>query len=266
MLRIVLSLLLLLLHALPAAAHDLWLVPDKGVTVGKPVLVRANSGMDFPLSEHAPDVAAFPRRVLFLSDGSAGMLEAAGKDDKSGLLRFTPEKAGIYVAAVETKARILKLSAENFNAYLVSDGMPHVYQLRAKERILDQDAIERYSKSPKVLVRVGDGPGDPCKVVGLPLEIVPLRDPFRLKPGDTLGVRVLFQGKPLPDAHLGWDHPGDGEEPTGTVRTDARGEALIPLSRPGLFTIRLTHMTRPKAKDYEWESFWTTLTWRLPGE
>ncbi len=264
--RLLAAWLLLAGAATPARAHDLWLVPDTSPQVGQPFTVRASSGMDFPKSEHAPDVAAFPRRLLVLPDGGAGTLEAAGKDDTSGLLRFTPARPGVYALAVETKPRIIKLSAQDFNAYLVSDGMPHVYQLRAKERTLDRDAVERYSKSPKALVRVGDGPGDPCRVLGLPLEIVPLRDPFTIKSGETLGVRVLFQGKPLADANLGWDHPGDGEPPSGTVRTNEKGEALIPVARTGLMTIRLTHMTRPKSPDHEWESFWTTLTFRIPGE
>jgi uncharacterized GH25 family protein len=249
----------------PVRAHDLWLVPDATYTLGKPALIRASSGMDFPKSIHAPDVAAYPRRLLVLPDGDKSTLEPAGTEGDAGLLRFTPSKPGLYLAAVETKPRIIKLSAEDFNAYLVSDGLPHIYHLRSKERTLDQPAVERYSKSPKVLLRVGNGPGDPLQVLGLPLEIVPLRDPFALKPGDTLGVRVLFQGKPLADANLGWDHPADGEPPSGTVRTNARGEALIPIAHTGLMTIRLTHMTRPKVKDYEWESFWTTLTFRVPG-
>jgi hypothetical protein len=67
----------------------------------------------------------------------------------------------------------------------------------------------------------------------------------------------------LVDTNLGWAHPGDGESARGTVRTDEKGEALIPIAKPGLMTIRLTHMTRPKTTDYEWESFWTTLTWRV---
>jgi hypothetical protein len=29
-------------------------------------------------------------------------------------------------------------------------------------------------------------------------------------------------------------------------------------------TVRLTHMIRPKAETYEWESFWTTLTFVVP--
>ena len=57
--------------------------------------------------------------------------------------------------------------------------------------------------------------------------------------------------------------PEDGAAPP-PKRTDAKGEALVPIARGGLMTLRLTHMTRPKAADYEWESFWATLTFRAP--
>jgi hypothetical protein len=247
-----------------ARAHDLWLVPAEAAAVGRPAVVRANSGSDFPDSEHAPDPAAFLRRIVVRPDGTAGALEAAGREDRSGLLRFEPDRPGVHVVAVETRPKLLTLAADAFNDYLLSDGLPHVYRLRAREKTLDQPGRERYSKSPKALVRVGAGGGDPCRVLGLPLEIVPLRDPFALRVGDTLKVRVLFRDKPLEDAHLGWQLPGDGGTPRGTVRTDARGEALVPVARTGLMSIRLTHMTRPRAEQYEWESFWTTLTFRVP--
>ncbi len=246
-------------------AHDLWLVPEASVTAGKTTTVRANSGMEFPKSEHAPDPAAFKRRWVIQPDGSEADLKAAGKEDTSGLLQFEPTKPGLYVIAVETQPKLIKLEAAEFNEYLVADGLPHIYRLRFKEKTLDQPATERYSKFPKALIRVGEGGGgDPSRVLGTTLEIVPLRDPLALKIGETLRVRVLFQGKPLPDANLGWDVPGDGEAASGTVRTDAKGEALIPVARTGLMTIRLTHMTRPKTAEYEWESFWTTLTFRIP--
>jgi uncharacterized GH25 family protein len=96
--------------------------------------------------------------------------------------------------------------------------------------------------------------------VGLPLEILPLTNPLTVKPGTVLPVRVLFDSKPLAEDNLGWDHPGLETSPRGTARTNAQGQALIPVDRPGWMTIRLTHMTRPKAPDFEWESFWTTLT------
>jgi uncharacterized GH25 family protein len=253
------------LAVLPVWAHDLWLIPPEKVEPGKPILVRANVGMDFPKSEHAPDPALFKRRLLIGPDGKDGEFKAVGKDGKSGLLEFQATKPGIYILAVETQPKLITLKAEAFNAYLIDDGLPHIYRLRHKEKTLDQPGRERYSKYPKALVKVGSGGGgDPCKAVGLLLEIVPLRNPFALKPGDALPVRVLFQGKPLPEANVGWQHPGDGNVARGYVRTDGKGQAFIPVVRPGLVTIRLTHMTRPKAKDYEWESFWTTLTFRIP--
>jgi hypothetical protein len=240
----------------------LWLVPDE--PSGKTMTIRANSGMEFPKSEHAPDPAAFRRRLCIRPDTRAAELQPAGTADRSGLLRFEVADAGVYVVAVETQPKLITLDAPQFNEYLVADGLPHIYRLRAREKTLDQPGRERYSKSPKAIVRIGEGGGDACRVLGLPLEIVPRRDPFQLATGDTLPVRVLFQGRPLADAPLGWTSPGDGESPRGTVRTDEAGDALIPIGRLGLMTIRLTHMTRPKTAEYEWESFWTTLTFRIP--
>jgi uncharacterized GH25 family protein len=261
------AVVVLLLAAAPAPAHDLWLIPPGAAAPGKTVTVRAVSGSDFPKGDHAPDPAAFTKRLVVKPDGATAEPDAAGKDADAGLLRFTPDAPGVYVVAVRTAPKLITLDAAAFNEYLVSDGLPHIYRLRAKEKTLDRPGKERYSKSPKVLIRVGDGGGgDPTKPVGLPLEVVPLRDPFGVKPGEALRVRVLFEGKPLADANLGWAHPAGGELPAGTVRTDERGEALVPVAKAGLMTIRVTHMTRPKAADYEWESFWTTLTFRVPGE
>jgi hypothetical protein len=101
------------------------------------------------------------------------------------------------------------------------------------------------------------------KPLALPLEIVPRANLLSSKASQTLLVHALFQTKPLADANLGWTHPSDGESPRGTIRNDAKGEALIPIMKTGLTTIRLIHMTRPMTADYEWDSFWTTLTFRL---
>lgn len=246
----------------PAAlyAHDLWILPPNQTDVGKPLIIRAHSGDEFPTSTSAPDPAKFSKRFARLPDGTIAPIESAGTKDQSGLMRFEAQQAGVFAIGVQTIPKIIQLEAAKFNAYLVGDGLSHIFLLRHKEKSLDQPAVERYSKSPKLLLKIGEGKGDPCQPLGLPLEIVPLADPFERTAGQALPVRVLFQGKPLADANLGWDWPGPGERPRGTARTNEKGEALVPLANSGLFTIRLTHMTRPKAADHEWESFWTTLT------
>lgn len=254
--------LLLCVLSIPATAHGLWLVPPETATIGQPITVRAISGTAFLVGDRAPDPGKFAARRVVAPDGTASAATAAGTAETAGLLAFTSSAAGVYVVAVETTPNVIALDAEAFNEYLVSDGLPHIFRLRAKERTLDKVAVERYSKSPKALVRVGDG-RDPTRPVGLPLEIVPAADPFARSPGDTLRVRVLFRDKPLAGANLGWDHPGNGEHPAGSVRSDTQGEALVPIAKSGLMTIRLTHKTRPKVAENEWGSFWTTLTFHV---
>lgn len=251
---------------LASVAHDLWLLPPEKVAAKAEVTVLASVGMDFPTSTHAADAAAFLRRTVVRPDGSTTTMEPAGTDEvtKTAAMKFTPDRAGWWIVGVETAPKLITLPAAEFNDYLLGEGLAHVFQLRAKEKSLGEPGRERYSKSPKALVRVGaGGPGDPTRAIGLPLEIVPLSDPAKLAARSTLPLRVLFRGGPLADAWLGWDLPADGEAVAGTARTNASGEALVPVLKPGLMTVRLTHMTRPKTADYEWESFWTTLTFRV---
>ena len=219
-------------------AHDLWLIPPDKAVAKQPVIVHANVGMEFPNSELAPDTAGYPSKLVIKPNGDSDPVKSAGKKDRSGLLEFTPSVSGIHLVAVTTTPKVLELDADRFNEYLVTDGMPHIFRLRVKEKSLNQAAKERYRKSPTALIRVGDSnDGKWDRVLDLPLQIVPLQNPFERKAGDT---------------------------PRGAVRTDDKGEALIPINGSGLMTIRLTHMTRPKTAEYEWESFWTTLTFRVP--
>jgi hypothetical protein len=110
-------LLALLLAAAHAGAHDLWLVPPEKLEPKVAGSVRAISGTKFPKGDHAPDPAKFKRRLLVRPDGSEGTLEAAGTDDKSGLLRAEPTRSGVYIAAVETEPKLITLPADEFNSY-----------------------------------------------------------------------------------------------------------------------------------------------------
>lgn len=130
-----------------AAAHDLWLIPPTSAKPNEKAVVSAVSGTKFPNGDHAPDPSKFAKRIVVAPDGTVSEADAGGTKEKAGLLTWTPAKDGVYAVAVQTAPKILKLDAEAFNDYLVSDGLPHIYRLRAKEKSLDQPSIERYSKS-----------------------------------------------------------------------------------------------------------------------
>lgn len=253
------------LLCLPAVAHDMWLVPPEGGRVGEPVEVVVSVGMDFPNSLNAIDPARLTTRALGPAGASAEVQVRALEDEKRTTTSFTPTAPGAWMLSTVTRPKQLDMKAAKFNDYLLHDGLPHVLAGRMDRGEWDRDAVERYSKYVKCAVRVGEAmdAGAAQAVLGHTLEIVPLADPFDVSVGQTLAVRVLYEGQPLERANLCWDHPGNGEDFTGQTWTDRNGKALVPIGKSGPMTLRLIHMTRPMKDDYEWESFWASYTFRV---
>lgn len=250
----------------PLGAHDLWLVPPEGpARLHEPLVVVAASGTDFPASEHAVPLERLQGSVVG-PDGAAGpLLWELAEEERCTKARFTPGAPGAWLVCAQTQPRLIELTAEEFNEYLLLDGIPGVLADRIRSGEMDRPAKERYSKYVKALVPVG-GSSDGAAArwcAGLKLEIVPRRNPLEARPGELLEVQVLFDGQPLPRAVLCWDHPGNGADFCGQTWTDAEGVAAVPVARAGLMTLRLVHMTRPRTDECEWESFWASFTFRV---
>ena len=177
------------------AAHDFWLVPQVfRINPGDSVIISANTGMDFPNSLGA----VTPDRVnqfILVGKSIKKNITDLKVQGNSLVTEYTFKEPGTYVVGVALKPREIKLTAEEFNEYLLHDGLPNIYELRKKEGILDEDAVEHYSKYPKTIIQVGNKLDEaPIKPLGLPVEIVPEVNPYDLKLGDDLEVTV-FQGK-----------------------------------------------------------------------
>ena len=56
---------------------------------------------------------------------------------------------------MSTAARVFALTAEEFNEYLVHDGIVDVIEQREAAGKTNDEAVERYSKHVKALVQVG---------------------------------------------------------------------------------------------------------------
>ena len=92
------------------------------------------------------------------------------------------------------------------------------------------------------------GRGAPWSIfVGYPLEIVPLADPAAKKPGDSLPVRVLFQGEPFPNIAVertdGVTPMKEEDIPRFTTGTD--GVALIPIVNTGPQLLAVDYKAAP---------------------
>ena len=94
------------------------------------------------------------------------------------------------------------------------------------------------------------GPDAPWQTaLGHDLEIVPLSDPAAMKPGESLRLRVLFQGKPLAGAEV---ERGDGvtalaEKDIPRFATDGDGIASVPIVMAGPQLLVIDHRVMPSA-------------------
>lgn len=73
------------------------------------------------------------------------------ENDSITKLHFTTGDAGTWVAGISTKPRNIEMDAEAFNKYLKHDGIIDMLEYRENNNLLEQNAIEKYSKHVKAI-------------------------------------------------------------------------------------------------------------------
>ena len=250
------------------AAHDMFLRPASHFALpNSRVLVRLLNGT-FSKSENSIDRDRLID-VAIVSPAGRAKLDTAQWSVKGDTSTFTltTGAAGTYVLGASTRPRILGLPPKDFNQYLADDGMPDELAARKKDGTINQPSKERYHKHVKALVQVGDTPETGFStILGYPAEIVPLENPYALKIGSTLDVKVLVDGKPVARQFVqyGGRTPGEERVKQRDVRSDAQGVAHIPVDRAGTYYVKFIDMRRLTGDaEANYESKWATLTFAM---
>lgn len=270
------AVLALLLTAGALFAHDFWIVPDAfQVTPGGTLTVRGQTSSQFPTSQSAVPTERVAEARL-VGAGSDERLTDLTTSGKSLLIRHRPTAPGQFIVAVAQTSRSSRTTPERLKRYIALEGAPELAERYAREGAYPKtDSVTQVSaKFAKTLVEVGrDGSRAFNKAVGHALELMPVNDPSLLHAGDTLVVRLLYRGQPVPGAHLhgGAAAPGvtamsDSAQsavpaPAGvTALTGADGTARIVLNGPGLWNVRTLHAA-PAAEGggASWEVYFVTL-------
>jgi uncharacterized GH25 family protein len=256
--------LLLLLVAPALRAHDFWMEPSTFTPEpGERVAVRLRVGEHF----QGDPVALNPRRVeRFAAVGASAEapVEGAPGADPAGLVAL--DAPGLYHLVYDSSRASIELEGPEFEKYLAEEGLERISGLRAERGQTAAKVREVYSRCAKSLVAVGGkGAGGHDRVLGLPLELVPEASPSSLTGGGSLPVRLLHEGKPLEGAlvvALRRDQPS--RKISG--RTDAGGRVMLSLDLPGVWLVKAVHMVpAPEETGADWESFWASLTFEIPG-
>jgi hypothetical protein len=183
------------------------------------------------------------------------------------VLTLRTGNAGTYVVGASLKPRELRLEAKDFNNYLATDGVPDVLEVRRRTGELDKPARERYHKHVKAVLQVGSQRSSGFdRALGYPAELVPLDNPYALRPGASLRVRALVDGRPIANQYVvtGGRGAGGARIAQRGVRTDADGIARVPLRSAGIWYVKFIHMAQASGDStIDYESKWATLTFQV---
>lgn len=248
----------------PLFAHDMWIEPMTfSPQPGEIVGVKLRVGQDL-LGDPLPRNPALIHQ--FVVEDSEGRKPLIGRDgaDPAGFLRVAAP--GMLVIGYHSNPSAAELPAEKFNQYLKEEGLDAVAALRARRNETGAKTREIFSRCAKSLVLSGppsEAQGD--RPLGFTLELVAERNPYAMRAGQDLPVRLTYENRPLAGTLVVAMNRLNPSEKL-TVRTDNHGRVRFRLRPGGMWMIKAVHMVpAPAGANAEWASYWASLTFEPKG-
>jgi uncharacterized GH25 family protein len=245
---------------LPAAAHEYWLEPAEFVLqAGKSVPVHIYVGQNFKANSF-PYLRDEYKKFVIAEGRNERPVKAVDGDDP---VTVKPAGSGLAIVAAYTVPETLTFDAwDKFEVYLQFEGLEHIAAKHREQSKPMTGIVEHYIRCAKLLLEVGGGSGED-RSLGLPLELVAERNPYRLAPGEALPVRLRHNGKPIAGVQISAFSKADPQT-RHLVRTDAEGRARITLPTAGPWLLNAVHMVDSTTANVHWLSWWASLTFARP--
>jgi uncharacterized GH25 family protein len=243
----------------PLLAHDLWIEPTTfSPTPGQIVGVRLRVGMNLA-GDPVPRYAEFVRQFIVTRGVERKPIPGREGADPAGLLRVG--SPGLQVIGYYSKPSFIELPADKFNPYLSDEGLDSIIALRDLRKQSGAPARELYSRCAKSLVLSGSvDPTEGDRALGFPLELIAERNPYALRAGEDLPVRLLWQGEPLEGALVVAINRVNPSE-RRALRSDHEGRVRFRLDPGRMWLVKAVHMVpAPAGGEADWQSFWASLT------
>jgi uncharacterized GH25 family protein len=204
--------------ATAAAAHDIWIVSTKA---------GAQTSAEILFGDLVGPVLADEDRIVTFD-----LVGPAGKTDLRSLLEPSSSHGHPVLSTkpfATTPDAVVAISYDNgFWVTIPGDDS----ETNTNPLIIpDGQGAHWTFKWGKLLL----GPGAYRQKLGARLELVAMSDPFKARPGTTLPVQLLLNGKPFAGADIactdGLQAIPDAQQPV--VKTDANGIAQVPVKQAG---------------------------------
>lgn len=252
------------LSCVPLSAHDMWIEPGTFAPgAGQIVPVRLRVGQDL-LGDPLPRDPSLINQ--FVVEDAEGRKPVVGRDgsDPAGFVRVAAP--GMLVIGYRSNQSSVDLPAEKFNQYVKDEGLDAVAAMRARRNETGANAHELFSRCAKSLVLSGSAAGTQGdRRLGFTLELVAERNPYAIRAGQDLPVRLTYENRPLPGALVVAMNRLRPSEKL-TARTDSDGRVRFRLRPGGMWLVKAVHMIpAPPGSNADWTSFWASLTFEMPA-
>jgi len=243
-------------------AHEFWLEPTNfAPAVGTSVPITIRIGQNFA-GDTYPFLKEDFKRFSVVDRRGEKPVKGVDGDDPAVTMKF-PEPGLATVIHYTTSESVRFDTWDEFESYLKSEGLEHIAEKHRESGRPMRGIKEIYYRCAKLLMNVADGAGEDL-ASGLPLELVAERNPYKLREGDMLPVRLLFNGKPIAGIQI-MAMNKTAPDKREIVRTDSDGRALVPLPMSGTWLLNAVHMIVPAARDKaDWTSYWASMTFARP--
>jgi uncharacterized GH25 family protein len=245
-------------------AHEFWLEPQKFILKkGEVLKLNFRVGEHFHGENWNGNRSSVNSLELFYN-GVTDELTSLIPDSLSGdslTLQFFDE--GTAMIAYHSTNKFIELPPEKFLEYLKEDGIHNAVEYRSTHNETDSAGKEFYQRCSKTVVRIG-ALHDATYMIncGLPLELIPQQDPYGLKKGQALKVRLLYQNEPVTGALIKLWHRVNGKTEERDLTTDKNGDVHFSPSLLGTYMVSSVKMTRiDSPSKANWQSYWASLTW-----
>lgn len=244
-------------------AHEFWLQADRYVVkTGEKVQVKFMVGENFMGESWDLNAHRVESLVAIEEGGKRNLVDSI--DRTAGLLSLRFTKPGTKLLALQSNAAFIELEPNLFNEYLKEDGLDDVYADREKKNALGSKAREHYSRHTKLFLQVGETHDETYKqVVGMPVELIPQRNPYALKKSDKCKFLVLFEGKPLFGAKVRVWNRFDNRTTIQNIYTQKDGMIEMQISNPGSWMVSVVKMVPSKDPAADWRSYWGSLVFAV---
>lgn len=253
------------------SAHEYWIEPSAYVAqAGETIDVRLRVGEHFtgePVARKNQRIERFAAVVVSHQSNKTNerLIDGVEGGDPAGSI--AAEAPGLMILVYDSDNSLIELEGSKFTAYLEEKGLTRILKDRAARSKQHDKATEAYSRCAKSLVRVTGLDMDASRPLldrptGMPLEIVALFDPYAKSAERSMRLRVLFEGKPLPDVQV-TARSKLNKRDAQVARSDVDGTVTFDRRDAGPWLIECTHMRKAlDGIEAEYESFWASLTFQ----